>query len=312
MRAFSLLRGSIPMSQPARQQKIARVYDPSKRCVLLLGDATNLLRTLPDEGIDLVITSPPYFMGKEYDHSGDIRDFINLHRQLLPDLVRVTKPGGNICWQVGYYAKDGTVIPLDFLVYQIFNGFSGLTLRNRIIWTFGHGLHNQRRFSGRHEVILWFSKGEDYYFDLDPVRVPQKYPGKKYYKGAKKGQFSGNPLGKNPSDVWTIPNVKAHHIEKTDHPCQFPVALAQRLIRALAPLNGRVLDPFMGSGSAGVASAVERRKFVGMEAVEEYYKISTSRCTDALNGSIQYRSDDRPILEPDQATAVARKPAHFK
>jgi adenine-specific DNA-methyltransferase len=88
-----------------------------------------------------------------------------------------------------------------------------LKLRNRIVWTFGHGLHCQKRFSGRHETILWFTKSDDYKFKLDPVRVPSKYPFKKYFKGPNKGRISSNPLGKNPADVWDIPNVKANRAE---------------------------------------------------------------------------------------------------
>ena len=79
-----------------------------------------------------------------------------------------------------------------------------LFLRNRIIWTFGHGLNSDCRFSGRHEVILWFTKGKDYTFNLDSVRVHQKYPGKKSYKGKNTGKFSGNNIGKHPYDVWDI------------------------------------------------------------------------------------------------------------
>ena len=287
-------------------------YSMESKCYLGNTDCLVGIRELPNESIDLVVTSPPYFMGKKYDSSNDLSDFVNLHTTLLPELIRVTKKGGSICWQVGYHAKNGAITPLDFIIYDIFKNMSDLFLRNRIIWTFEHGLHGQKRFSGRHEIILWFSKGNDYYFDLDNVRVPQKYPGKKYYKGAKKGEFSGNPLGKNPSDVWTIPNVKALHIEKTEHPCQFPVALAQRLIRALCPPQGRVLDPFMGAGSSGVATLVEKRKFVGFELEPEYYKIAKKRCNQALNGKAIYRPLEKPILEPDPKTSVAQKPANFK
>ena len=88
-----------------------------------------------------------------------------------------------------------------FLVYDIFTSKNNvlqnpLILRNRIIWTFGHGLNSTQRFSGRHEMILWFTKGEQYCFNLDCIRVPQKYPGKRYYKGEHKGELSGNPYGK--------------------------------------------------------------------------------------------------------------------
>ena len=153
----------------------------------------------------------------------------------------------------------------------------GLIPRNRIVWTFGHGLHCKKRFSGRYETVLWFSKGEDYTFNLDDVRVPQKYPAKKHYKGAKKGQLSGNPLGKNPEDVWDIPNIKNNHPEKTAHPCQFPELLAERLIKALSPVGGVVLDCFMGSGSTGVPSLKNNRNFIGIEKDENYFEIARKR-----------------------------------
>jgi adenine-specific DNA-methyltransferase len=250
-------------------------------------------------------------MGKEYDKSKSVEDFINSHQKILPEIVRVTKIGGSICWQVGYHVKNGIVTPLDLPVHQILNKFENVFLRNRIIWTYGHGLHSQNRFSGRHEVILWYTKGNNYFFDLDRVRVPQKYPGKKHYKGQKRGQYSGNPLGKNPSDVWEIPNVKANHIEKTEHPCQFPVALVQRLVRSLAPLDGRVLDPFAGSGTTGVGALLEGRKCVGSEANEKYYRIAKERCRCSMLGRINFRSIDKHIFEPHKGLSVVKKPSYF-
>ena len=203
------------------------------------GDCLNLLKEIPDNYCDLIITSPPYCMGKAYeDIHDDIDTFIEQQKVIFEDIYRVLKIGGSLCWQVGYHVAESEAIPLDYYVYQIFGEGSKkykdrLILHNRIIWTFGHGLNSIQRFSGRHETILWFTKGTKYSFDLDSVRVPQKYPGKRYYRGNKKGELSGNPLGKNPSDVWDIPNVKANHVEKTQHPCQFPVAIPQRLIKAL-------------------------------------------------------------------------------
>jgi adenine-specific DNA-methyltransferase len=183
-------------------------------------------------------------MGKEYEKSLDVEDFIGAHEALAPLLIRALRPGGSLCWQVGHHVQHGVVTPLDAIVYPIFAEQNGLYLRNRIVWTFGHGVHASKRFSGRHETLLWFTKGRRYRFDLNAVRVPQKYPGKKHYKGPKKGKLSGNPKGKNPSDVWEIPNVKSRHVEKTKHPCQFPVALVQRLVRALTLPGSLVVDPF--------------------------------------------------------------------
>lgn len=272
---------------------------------------------MPDECVDLIITSPPYCMRKAYeDPHDDIETFKKQHLNIFHDLYRVLKPGGSVCWQVGYHISDKCVIPLDYIVYDIFTTQSEklaypFILRNRIVWTFGHGLNSTTRFSGRHEMVLWFTKGAQKTFNLDAVRVPQKYPGKKFYKGPRKGELSGNPIGKNPSDVWEIPNVKANHIEKTIHPCQFPAAIPQRLICALAPPNGLILDPFMGSGTTGVASIIEHRRFIGAEIQKEYYKIATDRITAAINGNAKIR-EDIPIAEPNQNTAVAKLPEEFR
>ncbi|SEN96596.1 adenine-specific DNA-methyltransferase [Nitrosospira multiformis] len=279
---------------------------------LFEGDCIELVEQLPNESVDLTVTSPPYCMGKKYEaYSDDIETFILAHRRLLPEIIRITKPGGSICWQVGFHVKNNTVIPLDFLIYDILKDFQELQLRNRIVWTFGHGLHCRSRFSGRYEIILWYTKGAAYYFDLDAVRVPQKYPGKRYSKGPRKGEFSGNPKGKNPSDIWEIPNVKANHVEKTQHPCQFPVALVQRLVRALTQKEGVVLDPFAGVASAGVAALLEKRRFVGAELDEGYIKTAQERLLDTLRGTIQARPLDREIYIPKTNEKVATKPDHF-
>lgn len=280
---------------------------------ILHGDSVQILKTIPAQSVDLVVTSPPYFMGKEYDRSKRVEDFVLLHEQLIPEIMRVTKENASICWQVGYHVRTGgEVVPLDYHIYSVFSRPEfGLTLRNRVIWTFGHGLNTSHRFSGRHETVLWFSKGKTPEFALDRVRVPQKYPGKLHYKGIKKGQHSGNPLGKNPGDVWDIPNVKANHIEKTDHPCQFPVALVQRLVKALCPAGGMVLDPFAGSGSTGVAALVEGMQFIGVEMSDEYADIATRRCRSALNGQEPYRPLDRPTHQPKPTDKVAIRPPWF-
>src|SRR5271155_3291541 len=77
--------------------------------------------------------------------------------------------GGSICWQVGHHVSKNVEIPLDALIYGIFAKSESLKLRNRIVWTFGHGEHCRRRFSGRHETVLWFTKGDGYHFDLDAI-----------------------------------------------------------------------------------------------------------------------------------------------
>lgn len=291
--------------------KVYRRYAPGRDVVLYRGDCMRLLEKLPSDSVDLTLTSPPYCMGKEYDSCRDVDSFVSNHQKVLPRIINVTKPGGSICWQIGYHVKNNTVTPLDFLVHEIMRDHPEMVLRNRIIWSFGHGAHLNHRFSGRHEVILWYTKGDSHHFDLDSVRVPQKYPGKRHYKGPSKGEYSGNPLGKNPSDVWDIPHVKANHVEKTEHPCQFPVALAHRLVRALSPVGGTVFDPYTGSGTTGVASILEGRSFIGAELDQDYCEISEKRLKMTSNGTLRFRSAEKPIYVPKGDDVVSKKPSHF-
>lgn len=279
--------------------------------VIYNGHCQDLLTAMPERLVDLTVTSPPYFMGKAYDYSYKPEDFLRDHVSLAPLIERATRVGGSVCWQTGYHVKSGVALPLDFLAYQAFAENSALTLRNRIIWTFGHGAHCVNRLSGRHETVLWFTRGDKYHFELDAIRVPQKYPGKRHYKGPKRGEYSGNPLGKNPSDVWVIPNVNAHHVEKTLHPCQFPVELAQRLVRALTKKKGVVFDPFAGVASTGIAAAIEGRRFLGAEISREYAEISLRRYQQLKAGELRVRPMNRPLLDPKDAGMVGRAPPTF-
>ena len=274
------------------------------------GDAVQMLHRLKPGSVSLIVSSPPYFMGKEYDQSVSPEDFTAQHRIIFPELTKLLKPGGSICWQVGHHVRNNVSIPLDALVYSVVSDIPELILRNRIIWTFNHGAHCRKRLSGRHETILWYTKCDNYTFNLNSIRVPQKYPGKRHYKGPHKGEWSGNPLGKNPGDVWDIPNVKAKHIEKTEHPCQFPMALVGRLIKALTNPGDTVLDPFLGSGTSCVVSLMEKRNFVGCELEKKYFQIIRQRINDVKSGCVRARPDI-PVISPALMEEVAIAPPHF-
>ena len=252
------------------------------------GDCLEMIDALDDESVGLIVTSPPYNTGKEYESVSSLSSWLNFQRNVIAGCVRACKKNGSICWQTGNCIVDGEVVTLDSILYPVFKEF-GLKQRNRIIWSFGHGLHCSKRFSGRYEAISWWTKSDDYVFNLDPVRVPQKYPGKKYFKGPKAGQLSCNPLGKNPGDVWDIPNVKHNHVEKTDHPCQFPIELAERLILSMTNPGDMVVDPFAGSGTTLCAAILNSRSAVGAEAMGAYYRIAERRVTQAIKGSLPRR-----------------------
>lgn len=277
--------------------KIANKFSLSESIVIYPDDCLDLLKSIPDESIQLIVTSPPYNIGKEYEKKLHLDIYIEQQARVIAECVRILTPKGSICWQVGNYVDKGSIIPLDTILYPIFSKL-GLKMRNRIIWHFEHGLHCSRRFSGRYETIIWFTKSDDYIFDLDAVRIPQKYPGKKYFKGPKAGQYSCNPLGKNPGDLWVIPNVKNNHVEKTEHPCQFPVELIERLVLSLTNEEDWVLDPFLGTGTSVIAAIRHGRRGVGAETVPKYVELAKNRIQQEIQGTLKTRPMDRPVYDP--------------
>lgn len=271
----------------------------------------------------LIMTSPPYNMDKEYEKTRSLENYKNEIGLVIEKLGKLLKKNGSICWQVGNYIDPKTkeVVPLDIFYHDIFKK-NGFVLRNRIIWHFEHGFHASQRFSGRYETIMWYTKGDEFTFNLDSVRVPAKYPGKTYYRGDKKGQISGNPKGKNPSDlwivkndwekeIWDIPNVKANHKEKTLHPCQYPVELVERCVLALTNKKDWILDPYAGVGSTMIAAYKNGRNSIGIERLKKYIKVGERRIKNFRNGQLKLRRLGTPVLVPSPNMAVAKKPEHF-
>lgn len=278
--------------------------------LLWMGDVEEFLRSLPLQPLfDLVVTSPPYNLGKAYEERAALRDYVFWQERIIRAIIPRLKPTGSLCWQVGNFVDNGQIFPIDIMLDPVFRA-SQMSLRNRIIWHFGHGLHNRRRFSGRYEVVMWYTRTDEYVFNLDAVRVAAKYPGKKHWKGPRVGLPSGNPLGKNPEDVWEIPNVKSNHVEKTDHPCQFPVGLILRLVRALTNPGALVFDPFAGVGSAGVAALLEGRAFWGAEKDERFTMTAAARLRGAIDGTIPYRRLDTPIYDHTRSP-LSRRPSEW-
>lgn len=290
---------------------ISSTYSKDSNAVLFHGDRLELLKSIPKESVKLVVTSPPYNIGKEYEKRKDLELYLKEQEETIKESVRILENDGSICWQVGnHIAKDGEVFPLDILIYPIMKKY-GLKLRNRIIWHFGHGLHATKRLSGRYETIIWFTKSDKYTFNLDPIRIPQKYPGKKNYKkGKNNGKLSCNPLGKNPSDVWEIPNVKSMHPEKTTHPCQFPIELIERLILSLTNEGDAVLDPYVGVGTTICASVLHGRKGIGADIGKSYINIAKKRILETYEGTLKYRKMNTPIYD-SQRSELSKTPKEF-
>ena len=297
-------------------------YSTNADIVLECNDAIKFAKKLQDGSVQLIITSPPYNVGKSYETRVSIQEYLDTQAELISELVRVLNPKGSICWQVGNYIEKSEVFPLDMYYYPIFKD-AGLKLRNRIIWHFGHGLHASKRFSGRYETLLWFTKTDNYIFNLDDVRIPSKYPNKRHFKGDKKGELSGNPLGKNPSDfwgkiqedfdsgLWEIPNVKANHIEKTEHPCQFPVELVERCVLSMSNENDVIFDPYAGVASSLIAAVKHNRKALGVDRAEEYITIGKERLQRFLNGTLETRPIGKPVYEPTGNERITQIPIEW-
>ncbi len=261
-------------------------------------DNLQFMSDLPDGLFKLIVTSPPYNLGKTYEKKRLSTDeYIVGQTRVIAECVRLLHDQGSICWQVGNHVDNGEIVPLDVLLYPVFASH-GLKLRNRIVWHFGHGLHCTRRLSGRYETINWWTKSDNYTWNLDPIRVPSKYPGKRHFKGPNAGKLSCNPNGKNPSDVWMFPNVKSNHPEKTIHPCQFPVELVERLILSMTDEGDAVFDPYIGVGSAAIAALKHGRDAYGCDIVEEYISIAHNRVDRLLDGSLKTRPMGKPIYDP--------------
>lgn len=291
-------------------------------------DALEFLKVLPDESIKLVITSPPYNIGKEYETITSLSQYLENLKPIIEELYRVLAKDGSICWETGNYINPITseVFPLDIYFYPLFKEL-GLQLKNRIVWHFGHGLQCEKRFSGRYETILWFTKSDEYIFNLDDVRIPAKYPGKRAYKGVNKGKLSGNPKGKNPEDlwqatlerlyddwdccVWDIPNVKSQHPEKTIHPCQFPIELVERCVLALTNEGDIVYDPFAGVGSSLIAALKNNRRAYGTELIQDYIDIGMERIEKLATDALKTRPIYQRIYQPSGNDKVSSYPTEW-
>lgn len=312
-----------PLFDELAKPAMASSFIPSATIILHEGNNLELLAEIPDGTIKLIVTSPPYNIGKVYETKIEIDEYLSLQEATIRELHRVLSHDGSLCWQVGNYVERGEVFPLDIFYYPIFKVL-GMQLRNRIVWHFGHGLHARNRFSGRYETLLWFTKTDEYTFNLDSVRIPAKYPGKRHFKGPNKGQPSGNPKGKNPSDVWEIlmqeweaamwdiPNCKSNHPEKTIHPAQFPIELVERCVLALSNEGDWVYDPYSGVGSSLIAAIKRNRKAMGSEKEPAYLAIAKERIDRFFNGTLPMRHLGTPVWTPTGHESVARIPEEWR
>lgn len=263
-------------------------YFETDDVLLYNGDCVTLMERLPGNTIDLTVTSPPYNIGKEYENTMPLNEYLIWCEHWINQIHRICSLAGSFWLNLGYQSVSGKAkaIPIPYLLWDRVPFF----MIQEIVWHYSAGVAGRKFFSPRNEKFIWYVKNaKTYTFNLDDVRDPNvKYPNQK-----KNGKIKVNSLGKNPSDVWEIPKVTSGKNraskERTPHPAQFPEAVIQRIIKASSNPCDIVLDPFLGSGTTAVVAAKLGRKTIGFEINREYCELAIERLES-------YLKNDRLLL----------------
>lgn len=256
-------------------------YFKSNQCLIYNLDCLEALKKIPAESFPLTITSPPYNIGKEYEECLPLNQYLSWCVEWIQEIYRLTYPSGAFWLNLGYTSIPGSAkaIPIPYLLWDKIPFY----LIQEIVWNYGAGVAGKKFFSPRNEKILWYVKDpNNYIFNLDEIRDPNvKYPNQK-----KNGKIKVNPLGKNPTDVWSFPKVTSGKNraskERTSHPAQFPIAVIDRIVKASSNPGDLILDPFLGSGTTAIAALTLNRSVIGFEIKPEYCEIAAQRIKNHL------------------------------
>jgi adenine-specific DNA-methyltransferase len=256
-------------------------YYEADNFILYNTDCLTAMSEIPDNLLDLTVTSPPYNIGKEYEEIAQLSDYLNWCQKWVGEIYRITRVQGAFWLNLGYITipDRAKAIPISYLLWDRIPFF----LIQEIVWNYGAGVAGKKFLSPRNEKFLWYVKDKDAYtFNLDDIRDPNvKYPNQK-----KNGKIKVNSLGKNPTDVWEFPKVTSGmnraSKERTPHPAQFPLAVIDRIIKACSNVGEVLVDPFMGSGTTALAALSLDRKVVGFEIRRDYCDIIANRINSYL------------------------------
>ena len=245
------------------------------------GDAVEIMRTFPEQSVDLICADPPYNLGKDYGETVDKKDWAEYEeftQQWVGEAVRLLKSHGTIYIFMGVRFISRLYLMLESDFGLLFNGW--------ITWHYTQGMGRTRGFSPRHEDILYFAKGKDYTFNLDDIRIPQKYYRKR-----------NNMQGANPGDVWQFSHVHYCSKEREEHPTQKPEGVMERMIRASSSPGDIVLDPFVGSGTTCKVARALGRHWIGIDVNPDYIAMSENRMarSTTLFDSIDPRANRTPL-----------------
>ncbi len=247
---------------------------------IICGDASNVMAQMPNSSVDLIIADPPYNLNKDYGNGSDNQTWVEYERftnAWLDEAVRLLKPDGSIYVFMG--------VRFIARLFHILDQERKLVFNTWITWHYTQGMGRKTGFSPRHEDILFFTKSQQCTFNLNEVRIPQKY-----------FRERNNMAGANPGDVWQFSHVHYCSAEREQHPTQKPEALMERVIKASSRKGELVLDPFLGSGTTCKVAKLLGRRSVGIELNPDYVSMSIRRlqmASDRLD-SFDPRTDRTP------------------
>ncbi|MEI0560636.1 site-specific DNA-methyltransferase [Brachyspira pilosicoli] len=259
-----------------------RPYYINEHGIIFCIDTLEALELINFKFINLIITSPPYNIGKEYENILPINEYVNWLIKWINKAYQLSLDNSSMLLNLGYINIDdiGRAIPIPYLIWDKIPYY----LNQEIVWNYSAGVACKKYLSPRNEKILWYVKDRyNYTFNLDDIRDKNvKYPNSK-----KNGKVRVNTLGKNPSDVWEIAKVTTglnrSSKERTEHPCQFPMDLLERAVLGFSNENDVVFDPFIGSGSTFEACIKFNRFCIGFEIQKKYCEIIKHRIKNIEN-----------------------------
>ncbi|MDO5558684.1 MAG: site-specific DNA-methyltransferase [Oscillospiraceae bacterium] len=247
---------------------------------LVCSDVADALQKLEDASIDLIVTDPPYNINKNYGNNKGMLEFdeyLDFTRKWLREADRVLKKNGTIYIFMGMRYIS--------YIYSILEREMGYRFNSWITWYYTQGMGKTKGFSPRHDDILMFTKSNDFKFNLDSIRVPQKF-----YRTV------NNMRGANPGNVWEFSHMHYCNRHRLEHPTQKPEGLYERMILASSDEGDTVLDPFVGSGTALRVCQNTNRNCIGIDINPTYISMSRNRLIRPFEGfdSIDERMERVP------------------
>ena len=251
-------------------------------------------KKIPDNSVDLILTDPPYCLGKDYGNDSDMKEsaeYLEWTYKWLDLVIPKLKESGTL-----YIFLSWQYTPEIFSYLK-----RKMRMTNEIIWdrrvpSMGG---STRRFTSVHDNIGMFTKNKDYYFNIDEVRIPydaetKKARSRSIFVGAKWLE-----VGYNPKDIWSHSRLHRQDPEREAHPTQKPLAIIDRMVKASCPVDGLVFDPFMGSGTTAISCIRNERKYTGFEINKEYYNMIQERIKKELSQNTLLLPENNAVFGKD-------------